>query len=267
MKKPLRLALLAIVGTVGLFAVQAAQQPGAATHSDDFTDLKLSLTTLKDGFLQLEPVPIIISISNPTDNPVIGHTAISFSSNFVELYVSRGGEEPRKIIPLSPVIDQTLVRSREIMPGEEVSVAQLLTMNLSKVFPEPGVYHIEAQLYDASHRQFIRSNKLQIKILQPKAEDAKAFDIIRGGEAKYSFFSGSGFADQDYIQQLERLATEFKDTAYADYAEYLLGGYYAVKGDDQRALTHLSKLEKKSGFVYKDEVNDRLGHIRRKLSQ
>jgi hypothetical protein len=225
----------------------------------------LSLATLKGGFLPLEPIPILVTIANPTEHPVRGHTGIDFSADHIKLYVSKGQEESRRITSLSLTLSNTLVRSRDIEPGEEVTRPQLLKMNLGEVFPEPGVYHVEAVLFDVPYEHSIRSNKLQIKILQPKGEDAKALDFIMTKENKYSFFSGDRFADRNFVQVLEQFAFEFKDTPYADYADYLLSEHYSLVGDSQSALTHLAKLEKKADFVYRDEVAVSIGQLKRRL--
>jgi hypothetical protein len=268
MKKSLLLILLAAVAcSLAPLTGHASQRRPAKTPDNNFADLKLSLETLKGGYLPLEPIPIIITIGNPTDHVVNGHTAIDFSAGYIKLYVSRGDEEPRKIAALTSTISQGLAVSREIEPGEEVTRPQLLTVYLGEVFPERGVYHVEALFYDAPYKQSIRSNKIQIQIRQPKGDEAGALEFIQRNKHKQWFFSGNGFGDESFLQELEQFAAEFKDTAYADYAADLLGEHYYFVGDNQKALTHLQKLEKKADFVYKDEVADRLRQIRMKLTQ
>lgn len=264
MKKLFLFTLLVAVTTApGLFTALATQQPTETVQNDNFNDLKLSIATLKGGFLPLEPIPIVVTISNPTDHIVVGHTAIGLSSGFIEVYVAKEKDEPRKILVLSPGLGQPLVRSREIEPDEAETLPQLLTMHLDKVFPEPGMYHVEALFYDAAYRQSVRSNKIKIHILQPSGKNARALNFIRNKEYGQSFFSGEGYAaDENFVQDLEQFAAEFGDTPYADYAVYLLGEHYCTVNDNEKARKHLLKLERKGDFVYKDKVADYLAKSR-----
>jgi hypothetical protein len=57
---------------------QVSPQTGA-----DFSKLTLEMQSTKERFIQLEPVPIILTLKNETPEPIESHSAIGLSQNYI----------------------------------------------------------------------------------------------------------------------------------------------------------------------------------------
>src|SRR5437764_15140449 len=74
----------------------------ATGQTSDFSGLVLEITTTKDAFVQLEPVPLDLTLTNSTKQTVLWHNALSFSLGFTHLfdYYNCGG---RQVVILSAI--------------------------------------------------------------------------------------------------------------------------------------------------------------------
>src|SRR5437870_12081231 len=104
------------------------------SSTSDFSGLVLEITTTKDAFVQLEPVPLALTLTNKTNQTILGHNALNFSLGFTDLFVYHNGEG-RQIVNLSPIRGSATVKPRQIQPRESYGSRELLVLDLDKVFP------------------------------------------------------------------------------------------------------------------------------------
>ena len=145
----------------GIIFHGSAQEPGVP-HRSDFAKLTLKISSTKEEFAQLEPIPMIFNLRNETAQPILGHAALELSDHFIKLFIVDGNGEGHEIQNLSPITANTAAAPRPISPGENLESKQLLAFYLDQSFPHPGTYRIQAKLYDASWTNEIKSNFLTI---------------------------------------------------------------------------------------------------------
>jgi hypothetical protein len=255
------LLLLLILASSALHG--SPRKPLAGASGSDFSDLTLRVTSTKEEFVQLEPIPIVLSVSNETKEPIIGHSALSFASNFVKLLVTNDVGETYQISNLSPLTSGTFAAPRAINPGEKLEVQEVLAFQLDKNFSRPGKYRLQAVLYDGKRQREIKSNAIEIQILAPEGASLEALKYIQKLGAASYFFSGAGFPSREKARAaLEQFAVRYTTTAYADYAAYLLGELYFYDEDYQRAQDQFGKVVNKSNSVLSDKSATYLDKIR-----
>lgn len=244
------------------FLYGAAQQQGAAQRLE-FSQLTLNLSSTKEDFVQLEPIPIILNLRNETAQPIQGHSALDFSNNFVKLFVIKENGDASEIQNPSPVTGNTAASPRNFGPGENLEARQALVFQLDKTFPHPGNYRIQAVLYDAAWSSEVRSNVLTIRILKPEGLNLAAFEYIKNLGASSYFFSGVGFSGKEKARAvLEDFTNRFGETAYADYAAFSLGEFYFYDREYGRADKQFDHLAKRTGFVLADRARKYLDKIK-----
>lgn len=267
MKPYLHYTLLVVLLATALFSISrpaATQQPHESKRVLDFTNLTLEVASTKQKFILLEPVPIILTLSNKTSQQVLGHDALGFNDNRVDLFVTRDGNERRQIQQLSPYATKTDVDSKMIAPGKRIQAKELLTIDLAKIFPEPGTYQLEAVLHDADWKLQITSSPRTLQISAPEGNDVAAYGYLK--QLKLSrFLNGSGLSHYaEEREALEEFVTTYGDSTYGDYATLLSGSMHFSKKDYQKALLRLSKLAAKPDFYLADKVKEYLDEIKQK---
>jgi hypothetical protein len=271
MKTNLRYTVVSTVLVLALVAgiVQAvAHQQPTQTEVLDFSRLTLEVSTTKDSFLRLEPIPLILTMSNKTGHAVMGHTALDFSSRLIKVFVSRNGGTEQAVNNLSPVSILQSVTTREIKAGESHESKQLLSLDLGNIFPQAGTYKIRATLLDVEGDKEISSRHLNIKIVEPEGINRRAFDYIKSRPNASYFFSGLELADTEQaLVNNEQFAFDFEETEYADYMNYRLGTLYFAKEDFHKAKVHFLKLSTKEKFIYKDKAAEYLQKAKNKLGE
>jgi hypothetical protein len=241
----------------------AAQQPRSSLGAH-FSQLTLKITSTKEDFVELEPIPIIFNLSNETSQAIVGHSALELANNYVKLFIIEGNGELHEIQNLSPVTANTAAAPREISPGENLESKQALAFYLDQSFPHPGIYQIQAKLYDPGWTNEIRSNVLTIRVRAPKGQKLAALKYIKSLGASSYFFSGVGFGSKEQERAaLENFIANFGDTVYADYANFSLGELYFYDKKFKNASSRFSLLESKTDFVFSDKARNYLERIRR----
>lgn len=250
---PVPFALLASFSVLNL-----ARQQGGFAQVSNFSNLTFEIaTTNKKDFVRLEPIPIILTLSNKTAQTILGHRALVFSDNMVRLSVMKEGGKKQEIRQLSPFPKEIFIKPVEIKPGESYQAKELLTLNLDSIFPEPGEYHIYATLLDPNSKQVVKSNIVTIHVLEPEGVDRQAFDFIQASSKSSDFLSGRYLSGHEEAQStLERFVLNYGGSAYGDYATFLLGELYFEQGEDDKAGEQFLRLSKKPDFVFADKVSD-----------
>ncbi len=236
---------------VSIFIVPSFAQTLPAPAN--FLDLTLEITSTKQEFVQLEPIPLILKLSNKTQYPIVARTALDLSAGFIELYTIRENGEPVKIQNLTPIRGLVVVRPGTIKPGESFQTKELLTLDLDKIFRQAGSYQIDAVLRNGEGKQEIKSNRLTARIVEPVGLDLQPFNYIKKYANPSYFFSGLGLHDSKQAQDvLKGFVVNFRDSSYGDYGALRLGSFYFVRKEFANAIGQLNGIAYKIGFVHAD---------------
>jgi len=230
--------------TGALFVIHLSSAAIAAGQSTlPFTALTLNVTTSKQSFVMLEPIPLTLRVSNDTKFPVYGHAALDFESERVRLYVRpQGQQEGYWATQLSIETGYTIVDLEPFAPGETHQRTNVLMVSLDRLFPQPGRYELTVALL-ATVGVDIKSDPIEIVIRPPRGRDADAMRFIQSTrKAGYFLAGGSLFVEPESEEQLQTLADEFADTLYATYADYALGAFYQQKGMPAQAAARLQRV-------------------------
>lgn len=269
MKPHLRYILLAMLLATALLSISrpaSTQQEDESKQILDFTNLTLEIASTKQRFIHLEPVPIVLTLSNKTSQKVLGHDAIGFNVYPLELFVTRDGGERRRIEQLSSYSKGTEVSTKKIAPGKQTQAKELLTIDLAKIFPEPGTYQLEAVLHDADWKLQITSAPLTLQISAPEGNDVAAYGYLIQQKNLSRFFSGAGLIEfAEEREALEEFVMAYGDSTYGDYASFLSGRIHFARKDYQRAILRLSKVAAKPNFYLADEVKEYLDKVKQRL--
>ena len=249
---------------VAALLILAVHSPGRSAPSQGkFMDFTLTLATPQVRYVELQPIPLVITLKNETNETLMGHTVLDFSSGYLQVYVDRGAG-PQKIEELSVV--QALVRttSREFKPGEEVTTTESLNLKLDKIFSKHGTYKLQARLTSSDGKETISSKPIKVEIVQPEGMDAQALEFIRANDEPGYFFAGPlAMEKPEKLQVLENFVAIFGETAYGNDASFRLGQVHAAKHEYQKARKLFEKLSKKSDYAFAGEATEYLKQIER----
>lgn len=218
-----------------------------------FADLRLEITAAKKEFLLLEPISLIFRLNNETNQPILGHKELTFSSRYIELLIFHNGEMKKSRL-LSPTISNVFLKPIVINPGERYKLKQQLSFHMNQNFHEPGLYQIQAVLHDIDWKTETKSNLLDVRILEPKERDLQAFNYIKTINPA-NFFSGVGFHDlAQELSVMDDLVSNFGETVYGDYAAFALGEAYFAKEEYEKAIKYLTNPAEKKDFPFADQA-------------
>lgn len=253
-------ALLGVAFILATIAIWGREQ--SAAQDTGFSKLTLTMTTSKAKYVELEPIPIVLTLRNETNEPVVGHTVLEFTSGYVQLYVAR--EHGPQQVKLS--LGKKLIRPqpRELKPGDTAEVMDTLNLKLDEVFPKPGTYQLQARLLSSDGKETISSKPVEVEIAQPEGMDAQALEYIRAnGEPGY-FFTGSGVMwKPEKLQRLENFVAIFGESAYGNDATLLLGQVHTAKREYDKARKLFEKLSKKPDVAIAKKASEYLKRIER----
>lgn len=244
--------------------ILAVHYPGrSAPISGQFKDFTLTLATPKARYLELQPIPIVITLKNETEAPLVGHKALEFGSGYIQLYVTRDGVS-QKIEDLSVVKRAVLAHPREFKPGEELKATERLNLKLNEIFPTPGKYQLLARLLSSNGQESVSSQPVEVEIVEPLGLDAQALQFIRANDEPAYFFTGARLIEKPAkLAVLENFVAIFGQSEYADEASLLLGRVQFTKGEYHKARALFEKLSKKSDFAFAGQASDYLKRIER----
>ncbi len=105
-----------------------------------FSALTLRVSVPERDFVQLEPIPITLSISNDSERPISGHLEVSLAEEYARLYVTDEQGRVKEALPLPGVFADSVKNIPvPIEPGRQKNVTELLSVGLDETFPEPGL--------------------------------------------------------------------------------------------------------------------------------
>jgi hypothetical protein len=133
--------LVSLAVVLAISATSTTAQPREDWNG--FRDLTFEVTTPKESYVQLQPVPLILTLSNQTDRVLKGHSAFDFSASYIKLWARTEGAEWRRIEGLSTLIADVFVNPREMKPGDKFTDTQVLNLRTEQIFPQPGTYEVK----------------------------------------------------------------------------------------------------------------------------
>lgn len=244
--RPLTILGLAMLLQVGGVAKPAAQ--AAAT----FERLTFVVSVPDRQFLVFEPIPLILRLENHSGEPITGHTLLEFAAGLTTMLVQPDGAGAYEVAPLSLGAGILEPGSTIVPAGKRHQVEELLTLGLDRAFPQPGRYVVQFILHSRDWKEEVRSNVVPIVVRVPDALEQTAQDYMQSTGAAGRFFTG--LLDDDFDQRQTEVALNFANTAYADYANFFLGGRSLGLRDYERARAHLSRVAIKGDFPLRERA-------------
>lgn len=238
----MKAGFLTIIG-ISLLLIGISVLSGQQTSNQnlEFSSLSLSISTTRSLFLRNEPIPITLELSNRTDQTVVGHGSMRFSSNFVQIKLRAPDGKEYRVEPLSPNKIFSVGRDSPIPPGTRVTHTELLGLDLGKHFHLVGNYQIKAALRSRDGRQFTYSDWVSVEIAEPEGENLKAFEYLNEMTDIARVFSAPETHANHAIY--EDFVKNFPDTQYTPYICLNLAEYYKFKGSNEKASEYLTCLD------------------------
>lgn len=226
-----------------------------------FKDLTFEVTTPKKRYVQLQPVPLVLTLSNQTDRVLKGHSALAFYTNYVKVWTRAEGAEWRKIDQLSLMRALIYVNPRDMSPGDKFTNTQVLNLQLEKIFPQPGKYELKA-LVMSSDAQTVESQPTTIRIEAPEGADLEAYNFLHANTNPEYFYTGFGLVRNKTAEQtLETFVAKFDETAYGNDARFLLGQLRFATRDYEAARLLFERLAKTPDFAFAAKAKEYLVKI------
>lgn len=255
MRFPKHVLLLAAVFMMGLASARVSAQT-----SGQFQDFTLVLETPKTRYLELQPIPLVITFKNDTPKPLVGHPVVEFGASYLHLYIDHPDGPQR--VPVSRFTLDVYASPRVFQPGEQIKRTEALNFRLDKVFPTPGTYRLHLQLLSLDHKDSVWSKPLELQIVKPEGTDAQALQFIRDHSYPTYFFTGiSAVKNPEQLRVLENFVALYGDSSYGDDASFALADVQFALRDYQKARTTFEKLLKKPNYAFAAEVSDFLKMI------
>jgi len=256
MKFPGLALLLAAVFMIGLDSARVSAQK--------FQDFTLVLESPKTKYVELQPIPLVITLKNDTRAPLVGHVALEFGASFMHLYID-DPDGPHEV-PVSMFTLDVVASPRVFQPGEQIKRTTGLHFRLNKTFPNPGTYRLHLQLRSLDGTETVSSKPMELEIVKPDGLDAQALQYIRDHSEPAYFFTGvRAVRNPEQLQVLEKFVALYGDSSYADDASFALGEVQSAMGDYQKARATFEKLLKKTNYAFAAEVSDSLKSVEERL--
>lgn len=253
-----RIILVATISTMiaaGAFLSVIKAQQNDASEVGKFSELTLEISSKKNRFVRLEPIPVTFTLSNQTEREIPGHTSLSLGSKYLDLYIQHDGGEMQKIEYPAKEPRYFGVTPRNIKQGERFNRRHLISLQLDQLFPAAGVYRLQVVFQDDKLKEMIKSNIIDIKIVEPTGVDLEAFNYLSTQVDASDFFEG---VIRPSPEKVSEFVDRFGDSSYAPYAIYQLGQFHFIRGDYPEATRMLGKLAGQPDFVFSEQVLDYL---------
>ncbi|MBK9163080.1 MAG: hypothetical protein IPM21_04085 [Acidobacteria bacterium] len=234
-------------------------QKYASAH-EGFEGLSLQISSSKQSFVQLEPIPIIFKLRNNTNREIVGHANFRFSCNTVEIYVRDAQRAERKIKQLSTYRSRCVGTESPIPDGAHIDGFDVLKLDLLRYFDLPGHYQIRAVLKSTTSDANARSGWYDVTIAAPLANDLDALTFLQEETDTGRVFSEIDSKEREMI--FEDFLAKYPDSPYSPYIRLNLAERHTFSGNRQNALVALEQLESVQNFIYAPRVKELLRSLR-----
>lgn len=236
--------------------------------AQQFSQLTLQMRLSKGTFLQLEPIVLYLTLNNPTDNRIWGHTYLATQPRFVHLFVRRSGEtEWREWEIPTPILARVGVDDGWIAPRAVVVGQFVIRLGLNVAFPAPGNYEVYATFRNAgSLAGRIQSAPINLAVTAPVGLNLEAYNYIMASGLATDFV-GDSLSPIFPKEKLLAFDRNFGNSVYGAYVKFKLGQWYLVKKDYRAAEALFAQVAAQPDFPLAQAVNDYLTRARQDLTQ
>lgn len=231
-----------------------------ASAQEGFEGLSLQISSSKQSFVQLEPIPIIFKLRNNTNREIVGHANFRFSCNTVEIYVRDAQRAERKIKQLSMHRSRCVGTESPIPDGAHIDGFDVLKLDLLRYFDLPGHYQIRAVLKSTTSDANARSGWYDVFITAPLANDLDALTFLKQKTDTGRVFTEIDSKEKEII--FEDFLAKYPDSPYSPYIRLNLAERHTFSGRTQNAVAALEQLQSVENFIYVPRVKELLRSLK-----
>ncbi len=235
-------------------AILGIYHPGgavlAAQPERSFLDLQVRLQVQQPSVLQLEPINLRVSISNPTSRPLLGiRLTFCFEcrGNALEIYVVAPNGQRKRYPELWGRRVMVIPRGHPqvLEPGQSTTGSVTLHLMLDEMFPDPGTYQVIAVLHELDGAGVLESAPVALQVREPEGLNSLVFMAIREFEEKgIEYFWGGGCN----LATSQEFVLRHGDTRYGAYVAHWLGKHFLSRRDYDKAIEYLSIASQRPDF-------------------
>jgi hypothetical protein len=241
--------IMVVVLAVILVAFGQNKSPEASDRK--FSDLTLTAMTIKNEFLPMEPIGVLLTLDNETPDTIEGRFSLKLYYSYFEIHVQNVKGEIKEIKNAKSIRSKRFIPEMKLKPGEKYEESDVF-YNLHDVFSEPGDYSIYIIIKDTLHEQEVKSNLVQIKILEPNGVDADAYDFLKKCCSKDSFVFEGGKDDKFFTT----FSSKFAGTVYSDFSDLITVKRYIIAKQYDKAEALLQKMTPSQDFLFINEIEE-----------
>ncbi len=246
-------------GMVMLGSMQHEELVRAAPPERRFSDLQVTLQVQQRRVLQLEPITLRVSVTNPTSAPMLGLGTTYCSlcrGNGLEIIVVTPDGTRKRYPELWGRRITSIPRGKpHILEPRQYTITKVrLKFMLDEIFPQPGTYQVIAVLNEVDGEGRLESPPVPVQVIEPEGLDRLAFQAIRDFEAEtQEYFWGGRTLDtsQDFVLR-------HGDTRYGAYVSQDLGKYFLSQKDYDQAIEYLTVASRGKDFLDGEAVLEKL---------
>jgi hypothetical protein len=248
MKKYTYLTLVMILAVI---IVSLGQSKKSDQLFGKFSDLTLTASTNKNEFLPMEPIGVLLVLSNEKSTTIVGHSLLKFQHNYFEIYVQNEKGETKQIQNTSSLHTRSSIPDRHIEPNQKIETSEVF-YNLNDAFSEPGSYLVYFVFNDKNHENKVKSNLVAVNIIEPTGKNAEACAYLKQTCTRNSFVFAGGQEPKFYTS----FSSKFAGTVYGDFTDLLsVKTFIALKQYD-KAESVLQKMTPSQDFLFINEIEE-----------
>lgn len=231
------------------------------------TQLKLELSTSQNKFVQLEPIPFNLRLSNQTTIPIKWNGLLEIGNDIS--FVARAEDGTITSWNGSGHGADIIMDTEAMQPGENKTVQSLIDDSLAeRLFSRPGRYQLQVEFryldysFGQTQAQTIKSNPITIDVKEPVGNDRRAYDYLKN---TYKPIRQRGNVE-DRIRAQQYFVDNFQHSVYWKYITHNLAVAYSFRNENETAEREFFKLVDVE-FYHSKDVKKQLGHLAKKLGR
>lgn len=236
------------------------------TYAQNQNRLTLEISTSKVEYLQLEPIPLTLKLSNQTNNPINWNGNLDFGEN-IEFLVKPINSNEIRVKNRS--VETPIMNTKTILPDKEIVKQNLMDgESAERLLRQPGQYQMKIEFnyidFSNSERQnvTITSNPIIIIIAAPNGNNLQAYNYLK---QVYEPVNNGGDINE-IISKRKYFADNFESSIYWKYLTFRLAKTYLLinkYAEAEQEFYRISDLD----FFYDKEIAEQLQSLSRKLGR
>lgn len=232
------------------------------------TMLTLEVSTVQNSYLQREPIPVNLKLSNRTTVPIKWNGFLHIGPDINLVSRSETGVEVRwtgKTLNL----DAPFMNTAIMQPNGTKEEKNIIDENLAeKLFPQPGRYQMKIEFiysnytYGQEQIETVASNPITIEITEPHGVNRKAYDYLKN---TYEPTKKRGNV-REIVGVEQYFVDNFPNSTYWKYITYKLANTYPVIGELEKAEREFLKITDLE-FYYTEQVEEQFNKLVKKLGR